>query len=161
MNHNRIGKFLSIAGLACLVAAPAAFADRGAGSHGKSHKMHGGEDHDCHGKHGRRGGPRHGVIHDLLDPCGAACDEQARVCRQGAKDEVAACGQSSCANQIGAARAACPAGQRPRRSGACGNAMDALLQCMGACFDGEDSTFEACRDTASTCHDTCRSATGS
>lgn len=155
MKHLKTRTTVSAFTLACLLAGTAyGFG----GPHGPHDGPGCGPDGDCHGgPHG----PGHRVVADLIDPCGAACRAEARICHETADTQVKTCAQSNCGGEITAAQSACPSGTRPHDSTACRSAVDAVVACMRPCFENEHTTFDACRTTADTCRSTCEANTSS
>jgi hypothetical protein len=112
----------------------------------------GGPDHPG----GWGGNCRHGgLIHRLLDPCGASCRDAARACETTARSEALSCAQNTCAADIASAQSACAS---DRKSTACQDAVGALKDCLKPCLDTLQSARASCHDTKESCRDACRAA---
>lgn len=154
----RISRLLPIAGL--LVATTAVAqphggprSDRGFGGPRGGPPPMGG------GLHGGRGHGPGKLLHELLDPCGAACRQQGAECRRSTDESVKACAEATCSTAIAAARQACPAGEKPSADSGCRETIHELFTCMEPCLESQRAVVDGCMDNEEACRDACTAAT--
>ena len=139
--------FLSIAGLAALVAGTA-LAHGGPGVPGGF----GGRGPAVDDGGLRRAGRPNGLLQRLVFPCAAACGDTAKSCQDTADTAAETCVTGACQTQIDAAQTACA---DDARSDGCRTAIGDLRDCAADCLDTRGAAIDDCRSALEDCVDAC------
>lgn len=101
-----------------------------------------------HQGQGNQGGLSEDLLEQLLEPCQATCNAEARDCKATATTEAVSSIQSACAEQITAAQKACT---DEDHSQACRDAVTALRTCAQPALTVLPTAVATCRDDRKSC----------